>query len=203
MNKMNKMNKNLLIIVLIYLTLSLSGHAQDKQKDSALIEWKRLKKITWNNFSKKRNTTSVFKAECTTFFVITFHLKQDSVLCNVRTFFDSNKSWRLIGYNLNDIYDLNHEQIHFDITEIFAREIRKRILSKNLNEKEIEIVFNENVRACNVFQNEYDNETNHSINKIKQAVWDKRIKDLLLSLDMFKEQAIYIKQPICKICWAE
>ncbi len=191
------------ILTILFLFLTHYVNAQRCLGDSNFIEWDSFKKISISYFHEIKicNSDSIYGAGYFPFIKNCFYVFKDSLFTRMITVFDLKKAWK--KQNINDIkYLENHEQIHFDITEIFARKIRKLILARKLNEKEIEIVFSENIKACNDFQNQYDIETNHSINQAKQIVWDKRIKELLLSLEMFKEQPIYIKQPICKICWA-
>ena len=192
--------QKIILISLLSLSISINIYAQVKYSDSTLIEWNVSNKIKWGNFQVKADTTFSFTAESTNFFKCSFYLKTDSVFCRIQTFFNPEKSWRKSTY-LDNSYDLNHEQLHFDITEIFARKIRQQIIMNNLNEEIIQKIFNASAKACNDFQDLYDKETNHSINKINQDYWTKKIVALLLSLDQYKEQSIYIQNPFCKICW--
>ena len=192
--------QKILLIGLLSLSISNKIYAQVKYSDSSLIEWNGANKIQWDDFQSKIDSTSQFTAECTTLFKCIFYLKNDSVFCTVKAFFNPEKSWKKLTY-LDNCYDLNHEQLHFDITEIFARKIRQLILTNNSNEEAIQKIYNETAKACNDFQIMYDKETNHSINRINQNNWSNKINFLLLSLDQYKEQSIYIKNPFCKICW--
>ena len=196
------MNKKIILSSVFYLVFTIKMTAQLKM-DTTLLEWNTNKLLTWNNFEGANKKISVFKAESVTFFKTYFYLKKDSVFFSIKTYFDKKKSWRNSSCLFEDYYGLNHEQQHFNITELFARKIRAIIFAKNLNEKEIESIFNENIKACNDFQDLYDKETNHSLNKTNQVIWDKKVKNLLLSLDKYEEQPIHIKTPFCKVCWAE
>ena len=192
--------QKIILITLISLSISINIYAQAIYWDSTLIEWDADNKIKWDDFQAKIDSTSPFQAECTTLFKRFFYLRNDSVFCRIKTFFNPEKSWKK-STNLDNCYDLNHEQLHFDITEIFARKIRQSIINNNLNEETMQKIYNENAKLCNDFQVLYDKETNHSINKINQYIWSKKINSLLLSLDQYKDQSIYIKNPFCKICW--
>ncbi len=77
---------------------------------------------------------------------------------------------------------LRHEQSHFDITEMHARKLRKRIheFSFTANSKEevkklYEVTEQERRRTQELF----DRETDHSRNKDQEVLWQKRIKDSL------------------------
>ena len=50
---------------------------------------------------------------------------------SIKTYFDPNESWMLLK---ND-YVLQHEQIHFDLTELYARKMRKSV--ESLRQKNI------------------------------------------------------------------
>lgn len=177
-----------------------NGYSQRVLKDTSLIEWNSEKKISWNNFLGEANAESSFKAECVTFFRRSFYTKNDSVFCRIQTFFNQNESWKK-NFFLDDGYDLNHEQIHFNITEFFARKLRQIISLNDLNEETIQKKYDEIAKDCDDFQKKYDEQTNHSINILKQNEWTKKLTDLLSSLSLFTEQSIYIKHPICRICW--
>ena len=77
---------------------------------------------------------------------------------------------------------LRHEQSHFDITEVYARKLRKRIqeftFTANANEeikRLYEITENERREAQRLF----DNETDHSRLQDQERIWVKRIRDSL------------------------
>jgi hypothetical protein len=190
--------KKIILISILSLFIFDNNYAQTKY--SNLIEWDATNKIKWDDFQSKIDSSSHFKAECTTLFECFFYLKNDSVFCRIKTFFNPEKSWKKT-IDLNNFYDLNHEQRHFDITEIYARKIRQIIINNKLNEESIQKIYRENAKACNDFQTMYDRETNHSINITKQKFWDKKIDTLLLSLEDYKEQDIFIYNPSCKLCW--
>ncbi|MCW3094073.1 MAG: hypothetical protein JWP81_5142 [Ferruginibacter sp.] len=191
-----------LISLIISIVIAANCHGQINYIDSNLIQWDSIDKIKWENFLSK-NDSSLSAAESNTFIQPKFYLRADSVFCRIISFFNPNKSWKKEQI-LNANYGLNHEQIHFDITEIFARRIRKQIINSKTseqNEYTIQKIYQENVIACNYFQDLYDSETEHSLNRLNQDKWNKKVKESILSLSEYKEQSIHIKFPICKICW--
>jgi predicted secreted Zn-dependent protease len=80
-------------------------------------------------------------------------------------------------------YILAHEQAHFDITELIARQLHEALQSYVMNKKtfkqDITRIYNDAVRAKEEMQETYDRETNHSRNKLKQNEWLDRIETLL------------------------
>ena len=73
-----------------------------------------------------------------------------------------------------DDYVLAHEQLHFDITELHVRKLRKQIdgvrVSQNLDQ--ILNALHKNInKALTDMQNQYDADTNNSMDKNAQAKW--------------------------------
>ncbi len=70
---------------------------------------------------------------------------------------------------------LRHEQIHFDITELFTRKFRQQISELRASPKiknQLNSLYEAISKASSKMQNLYDEETNHSINKVQQKKWD-------------------------------
>ena len=84
---------------------------------------------------------------------------------------------------------LSHEKYHFNIVEIFARKIRKDVIEKSISPDSTD-QFNNYISKLWVevenMQSDYDNETNHSLNKIAQQNWQTKIDKKLESLQAYK-----------------
>jgi hypothetical protein len=80
-------------------------------------------------------------------------------------------------------YALRHEQLHFDITRLVAERFRQKLQAEDLQPDEydsrIQFLFLESFREMNQLQEQYDDETAHSINRAAQARWDDKITDEL------------------------
>lgn len=107
--------------------------------------------------------------------------------------YDSSTSHHFAYAGQNDIgswtkpdqsdYALNHEQYHFNITEVHARLLNKYITDNPGSSKNIYGLQLEKVRTeLSLMQSKYDRETNHSTIIDKQRRWEYRI-DSLLTLD--------------------
>lgn len=92
--------------------------------------------------------------------------------------FRSEESWVVQGKQTN--YLLNHEQGHYDITALGAREYHKNLFtltandSKSLQEKinKLDASF---IKKISVVNKRYDAQTDHSQKKAEQDKWDKAI----------------------------
>jgi hypothetical protein len=103
----------------------------------------------------------------------------------IQAVFFRNTSW----LKTDSAYGLNHEQMHFDICEIYARRLRQKIASKNLmRNKKLNAELNNLYRQINQDlekeQDRYDRETEHSIKTERQELWNKKI---LAELEELKE----------------
>ena len=98
----------------------------------------------------------------------------------VTAYFYPNKSW----YNpeLSDAHILAHEQLHFDISEIYARKMSAIMRATKFTSqvrREVKKIYQQINKEMDDFQNTYDNETNFSRDTAKQAVWKQKIEKLL------------------------
>ena len=95
--------------------------------------------------------------------------------------FEKNNSWYDSKYKSDDV--LNHEQLHFDIAEVFARKLRSKLSSmKNACDRPPVVAeFQSNDREFDEFAIQYDIETSHGTNKKKQIEWVNKIQSLLLT----------------------
>jgi hypothetical protein len=102
-----------------------------------------------------------------------------AVSCN----FSRKDSWVKKG-NKNS-YILNHEQKHFDIayihTLMFMQALKNASFTTSNYVAEIQKIYRESVTAMATMQNQYDTETSHSRITEKQAGWDEKISELLVS----------------------
>lgn len=105
-------------------------------------------------------------------------MKDDS---KVYAYMDPNQSERL----LDSVYDkqlLKYEQYHFNITEYYARLMRKDIVKKGkhkLSKSALIRLFNKYEIKRDSMQIEYDAISEHNVNQQKQRYWELKIDDLL------------------------
>jgi len=158
------------------------------QQDNSYIDWSPSNKLTWADFQAEPDKNSSVAALTSTNIKIDFGYANATLQYHIRCRFDKAKSW---GRVKND-YILMHEQAHFDIAEIYARKLNKALKkytpdAANIS-KEVNKIYNDMMQEYYDRQDEYDKETNFSINHTKQAEWLKKISDELSDL---KEYAHY------------
>lgn len=98
----------------------------------------------------------------------------------VQSFFYPTKSW-FRPELCNDV-TLLHEQLHFDISEVFARKMDKEMSETKFTEnikQEVRDIYKRTLKELDDFQRNYDKETDFSRNLEKQKLWQKQIVSLL------------------------
>ncbi|EAQ99811.1 hypothetical protein FB2170_15856 [Maribacter sp. HTCC2170] len=148
------------------------------------ISWESDKKLYWKDFKGKVPGGS--RAAATTASGISYEFSTSYegnrmlVDYTVSTFFYPTKSWYK-PEKCNDV-TLAHEQLHFDISELFSRKMRKRMdnatFTKNIK-SEVRKIYKEILIELSDYQNRYDDETDFSRNIEQQKVWIKKIEEAL------------------------
>ena len=156
-----------------------SGLLPISPREEELIDWNHRRPLTWDDYRGKPDPESDAAASTTTYLAIEYNMKGNEFSYQIRSSFSCDKSWGLH----KTAYILSHEQGHFDIAEIFARVLNKKmseyVFDRNTYRKELKKIYEDVVNAKEAMQEKYDRETNHSIYKAKQAEWLEKIKDML------------------------
>ena len=101
--------------------------------------------------------------------------------------FYPDKSWYKQGM-VNDIV-LAHEQLHFDITELNARKLRKRIAESNFSiniKSEMNRLVDQANEDLETMQEMYDSQSNYSMDVESQKKWQLYVMDELKRLSNYK-----------------
>lgn len=148
------------------------------------IPWDASRKLTWEDFKGSVPAGSVPAA--TTASGISYQYSANLIHHEVQldfevsAFFYPNESW--YKPTICDTHILQHEQLHFDISELFARRMRMKLRNTSFTENvkaEIRKIYQETLKELEALQDEYDWETNFSRNPEAQERWNARIKDAL------------------------
>lgn len=145
------------------------------------IRWSADRKLTYSDFKGPVPPSSPWAA--TTRSNISFSYETvNGKLTNVAVYstFSRDKSWMKTKIPVV----LQHEQLHFDITEVFARRFYADVMKQQdlVNPKEkLNQLFSEANKLCGKMQEQYDSETQHGIVAEEQEEWTTRISEMLKS----------------------
>ena len=166
-------------LIASFFLLPLFSTAQTAGRNEELISWNASKKLTWNDYKASPNPSSDAAASTTTYLTISYNISSTDFNYKIESRFSRTRSWGLH----KTPYILSHEQGHFDIAEIFARKLHKKMIDYRFDkkdyEKDLKKIYQDILDEKRKMQDDYDKETNHSINKEKQEEWLKKIAKLL------------------------
>lgn len=175
----------------IYFFLTAFGYAQ-----SDTVSFKNYKnhpKLSWEDFMERpiSEYTAKYAASVSTGLDLKWDYNIDNAQQNfsytVKACLYPSSSW--VFAHKKDSMLLAHEQLHYDITELHARKLRKLIseyeLGRNIR-KDLKSIYQSVESARNEMQNDYDKETTHSRDTVKQHLWNAKIDTLLYKFNRYK-----------------
>ncbi|MBL7764954.1 MAG: hypothetical protein JNJ58_02590 [Chitinophagaceae bacterium] len=149
---------------------------------SKFISYKDYPLLTWSDFQGKVKTEQGFEAQ--TVYAMSYSLSTSSgkgkkqVKLKIACYFNKEKSWNL-GPNYTDDL-LEHERLHFMIAVWYFAQFKQELLTRNFPNtsvtQDIRNLYNKYSADCKKMQSVYDEETNHSIQKDQQLLWETRVK---------------------------
>jgi hypothetical protein len=175
--------KQLLLQMLFLLFVGGAARAQDKNT----IYWTKSSKLQFADFRGRRSWGDhSYIGKTTSTVVPKVKYGKDSFYYEVDCVFDKNNSV-IVGH---DEMTLVHEQGHFDITEIIARQIRKNLsalstkagIADSVN-RIIDAAYAEGRRI----QEAYEADCGYGDVPDRQEAWSKHIKDMLGALEDYNK----------------
>ncbi len=176
---------NLLGGICLILLLTLSS-TNDNPAD--IIYWSAKQQLTWQDFKGIPAYQYKDISAITSSGIV--HYKgcdEGKINFKVRAYFEKQHSW--VKEEALTAHHLEHEQIHFDITELYARKLRKALSERTFecgDEANFETFVAAYLDNWEAEQRAYDILTHHSIHKDKQKEWYYKIA---LELDLLKDFA--------------
>lgn len=173
------------VLGLFFLLAYNFGYAQNKDT----IYWNNTNKLKWEDFKGRPDNSTNLLAMTQAGIGYEVACNNGELKLKVRCYFNVNKSW---AKETDSDELLAHEQLHFDITELHTRKLRKKLseltdpCGKNL--KELNKLYQSSFNECAKTQEQYDKESEHSINVAKQKEWEQRIASELKTLEKFSSE---------------
>lgn len=175
-------NKSMRVLLLLCLISFQKSYAQDT------ISWKQNIKLEWKDFKGIKDSISWMRAQSSLEVYYEIVPSKGKLSWKINTNFYRNHSWTMS----NSANLLCHEQLHFDIAELYSRKIAKKFsdfkIGKSEFRSQLDNIFNELMNEYEVVTNMYDKETNFSQNNKMQKYWVAKINIELKKLEKFKQK---------------
>jgi hypothetical protein len=151
--------------------------------------WDKNYKLDYNDFrgSPELIKTKLGNAKAFTYIKFNYKIYFDEALdnYNIQTCLmqDRGKSW----ITTKEDKLLKHEQLHFDIAELYRRKIHK-LFEEGIAELEIALLANRVkglMKDLENTQEQYDEETGHGVISGKQTQWENKISNSLFELNKY------------------
>jgi len=158
----------------LVLTYSLGGVLV---ADGQLLRWRADNKLTWADFKGLVNTASTRDAHSRTIIRNSYdavrHGRIYQIKFGMMAGFDRAGSW--VRPNAKTTPLLKHEQLHFDITELFARKLYiaygDQVYTNNYKQQ-MKRIYSDILLQAEQMQDRYDAETDHSRRAGRQLEWE-------------------------------
>lgn len=148
------------------------------------VLWTADTRLTWADFKGKIPPAAVPAATTASgiSYTYTANLIHHEVELDyeVNAYFYPHESW--YKPKVCDEITLSHEQLHFDIAELFARKMRDKLERTSFSDdvkEEIRRIYQDILKELQEYQDLYDWETDFSRNRGKQLEWNQKIGSLI------------------------
>ncbi len=178
-----------LLFFLICFVAAFTGCATSKPvvEDENVVVWKEDRLLQWSDFRGPVIESEIDWSAVTSTFFGFQKLGKNKIL--IGAYFNRIESWSV---RQSDAL-LKHEQYHFNISEIFARQMRKKVYEENLrSEKALKDLYSVLLQEYKAMQSEYDVFTGHGKNKAYQFLQEKLIDENFAALDAFKDPVVVL-----------
>ena len=171
---------------LILLVFSVIGFTQEKQEK---IQWQE-GSLSWQDFKAKPDHSNSYSANTNSGMSYSWNYSTASgepvLNYEIAANFYPNLSW--VKEVQNKVYLLAHEQLHFDISELHARKLRKALEDYEIGRtirQDLKRIYNRIESDRVAMQNQFDKETSHSENSSAEMRWRQFVADELKELEKY------------------
>lgn len=180
------MIKKLVVLASLILNFTIASKGQT----SDLLCWNKTYKLNWSDFTGEPvpGILSQSGRAATVVSSLLFYSYSPTGRIEdyfVHVYFERSRSW----YRDTSNMVLRHEQIHFDIYELYARKLRHAFDSLKISNVADTIIYNEQIemvyRNLRSYVYKYDHETRHGLVKTAQSNWDKKVKNALMENEKY------------------
>jgi hypothetical protein len=168
---------------------------QEPQGAEEIIVWSATRKLDWKDFRSKPPPNTLAGALSAISHDYAVGCRDQALQLRVQTIFVPGRSWvtyRIVSSGLASRVGIRHEQIHFDLAEVYTRRIRKMFRELRdpcpRSDAELAGMVEQIIKEHWTAQRRYDTETENGQLEAKQNDWEKRIAAELTALAPFAER---------------
>ncbi|MEM1322574.1 MAG: hypothetical protein AAGG75_20080 [Bacteroidota bacterium] len=178
--------KRISIYVLLSVVVLLTGTSTNTPE---IIYWDEDYKLSWDDFEGDPRFEYQSISALTSSGIVHYKGCRDGkIIYKVQAYFEKHESW--VKDEARTDHHLRHEQLHFDITELNARRLRKALKERSFNcgeEQEFEDFVANLLANWENDQRAFDLFTRHSLRRNVQKQWFYKIEMELSLMDEYKE----------------
>jgi len=154
------------------------------------MKWNANRDLKWEDFQGSVDASSKYHAQTQSGVNYSYRWQASrhntTFTFEVFAYCDKTMSWVKQAKKTNAL--LAHEQLHFDISELYARKLKETITNTSFTksyESQIKTLFDENQKARERMQEAYDRETDHMKDREEQRKWQKYIVEEIIKLEQY------------------
>lgn len=153
-----------------------------------IIYWDKDYKLTWDDFEGTPRFDYESISALTSSGIVHYKgCKDGKIIYKIQAYFEKHESW--VKDEARTDHHLEHEQLHFDITELYTRKLRKALTQRVFmcgEEADFEIFTESLVEGWQSEQQAFDLLTRHSMDREAQQEWVAKIHAELAELEAYK-----------------
>jgi hypothetical protein len=175
------------LFFLLFPLLMLFPIENDKEK----MQWNETRPLTWSDFKGVPNGADDYVASTNSGISLSYSIGYSEgeykFDFTVQSNFYPKQSW--YRPEAASEYILKHEQTHFDISELHARKLRKKLLELDISENIKAVadkLYSETEQARRAMQHEFDSDSDHSKLREPEFEWREYVASELEKYDSWK-----------------
>ncbi|WP_276495786.1 DUF922 domain-containing protein [Pontibacter litorisediminis] len=165
-----------------------ASNASPASLESATNEhlvWSPERKLSWDDFQGEPDESAPHHALTAANLAVNATCKKNEYTYTVKCVFLPQQSW---SKRKNSEKLLAHEQLHFDLTEVHARQLRHDLQQLNCVslKTKLSLVVNNAFKRWKAEQDAFDKASRHGLDKEEQQVWEAAITARLKKLEAYR-----------------
>ncbi|NEM97805.1 DUF922 domain-containing protein [Pontibacter burrus] len=161
--------------------------SEESKKATTHIAWSADRPLTWGDFKAQPDSLNPHHALTAANLAVDAKCNANKLEYDVKCVFLANESWTK---NIKSDKLLQHEQLHFDLTEVHARQLRKELKALGTvcpdARPKLAATVNAAFARWKAEQDKFDAQSKHGLDATVSAEWEQTIAARLKQLENYK-----------------